>query len=84
MAARTAQRIAATRDPAGTASRERRNVRLKCIGDGGNFGRVGQVVEVFADPDAMKFQFCLMASIVSKSPTPLLTPPPPDHCHISA
>jgi hypothetical protein len=25
-----------------------------------------------------------MASIVSKSPTPLLTPPPPDHCHISA
>ena len=26
----------------------------------------------------------MLASIWSKSPTPLLTPPPPDHCHISA
>jgi hypothetical protein len=29
-------------------------------------------------------QGSLIESIWSKSPTPLRTPPPPDHCHISA
>ena len=29
-------------------------------------------------------QDCLLASIWSKSPIAFLTPPPPDHCHISA
>ncbi len=43
-------------------------------------GAAGQIVLPLA---AMVFQFCLTASIVSKSPTPLLTPPPPVHCHIS-
>jgi hypothetical protein len=51
-------------------------------------GRIWLIVLRLTGPDATRFQFCLMASIVSRSPLkppmPLVTPPPPDHCHISA
>src|SRR5580692_1229175 len=48
------------------------------------FQDTGSTFIFLAERAVVRVQLCLLPSIWSKSPTPFLTPPPPDHCHISA